>query len=310
MSQLYKKAKTYIYRNARPLDLARFQYHFEGGSKEDVLTALSFYQNKDGGFGHALEADSWNPNSAPIQVQAAIKILEEINFWEKDYPIIQGILNFLGSGNCFNRHFWYTCLRSNNDYPHAPWWSAEKDCLRSEDDYNPTAALAGFIVYFADRESTLYEKGCRIVKEAYDQLIFDCRKYDMHTIVCYIQMLNYLKKAKETELVDLIVLETRLRGMVKRSITQDKNAWKDGYICKPSQFFNSTSSIFYQDNKEIADYEFDFILNTQLEDGSYIVPWDWADYPEEWAISKMWWKTEMIISNLLYLKGMEEVNGV
>ncbi len=27
-----------MYRNARPLDLARFQYHFEKGSKEKYLT--------------------------------------------------------------------------------------------------------------------------------------------------------------------------------------------------------------------------------------------------------------------------------
>lgn len=38
-----------------------WQYHFENGSQEAVLLALSFYQNDDG-FGHALEADSWNPN--------------------------------------------------------------------------------------------------------------------------------------------------------------------------------------------------------------------------------------------------------
>lgn len=66
MNQALKKARTFIYRNARPLDLARWQYHFEGGSKEAVLTTLAAYQNEDGGFGHALEPDSWNPNSSPI----------------------------------------------------------------------------------------------------------------------------------------------------------------------------------------------------------------------------------------------------
>ena len=62
-----EKAREFIYRNARPLELAQWQYHFENGSKENVLAVLSFYQNKDGGFGHALEADSWNPNSSPVQ---------------------------------------------------------------------------------------------------------------------------------------------------------------------------------------------------------------------------------------------------
>ena len=47
----YEKAKAFMYRNARPLDLARFQYHFEHGSKESVLNALNYYQNEDGGFG-------------------------------------------------------------------------------------------------------------------------------------------------------------------------------------------------------------------------------------------------------------------
>lgn len=38
---IFEKAKTFIYRNARPLDLARFQYHFENGSKENVLHVLA-----------------------------------------------------------------------------------------------------------------------------------------------------------------------------------------------------------------------------------------------------------------------------
>ena len=54
----FEKARTFVYRNARPLDLAIWQYHFENGSKEAVMHALSAYQNPDGGFGHGLEADN------------------------------------------------------------------------------------------------------------------------------------------------------------------------------------------------------------------------------------------------------------
>ena len=35
------------YRNARPLDMARWKYMLENGSKEDVLNALIAYQNED-----------------------------------------------------------------------------------------------------------------------------------------------------------------------------------------------------------------------------------------------------------------------
>ena len=47
---LYEKARAFMYRNARPLELALWQYHFENASADRVLHALSFYQNEDGGF--------------------------------------------------------------------------------------------------------------------------------------------------------------------------------------------------------------------------------------------------------------------
>lgn len=79
MNTTFQNARKFIYRNARPLDLARWQYHFENGSAEAVINALSYYQNDDGGFGYALEADAWNPNSSPIQTWTATEILREIN---------------------------------------------------------------------------------------------------------------------------------------------------------------------------------------------------------------------------------------
>ena len=43
LNQTYYKARNFIYRNARPLELALWKYHFENGSKEEVLHALSFF---------------------------------------------------------------------------------------------------------------------------------------------------------------------------------------------------------------------------------------------------------------------------
>ena len=52
--EVFEKARNFMYRNARPLDLARFQYHFENSDKEAVMNVLSYYQNADGGCGHAV----------------------------------------------------------------------------------------------------------------------------------------------------------------------------------------------------------------------------------------------------------------
>lgn len=73
---------------------------------------------------------------------------------------------------------------------------------------------------------------------------------------------------------------------------------------KPSQFFHNSNSIFYVDNQDIANYECEFIIKSQLEDGSWNIPWGWKGYSDEWAISKNWWKGNGAISNMLYLKEM------
>ena len=36
----YARAKKFILKNARPLDMARWNYLFENGSKEDVINIL------------------------------------------------------------------------------------------------------------------------------------------------------------------------------------------------------------------------------------------------------------------------------
>ena len=47
----FERARRFIFRNARPLDLARRNFLFAGGSRADVLPARAAYQNPDGGFG-------------------------------------------------------------------------------------------------------------------------------------------------------------------------------------------------------------------------------------------------------------------
>ncbi|NLG88349.1 MAG: hypothetical protein GX494_03900 [Clostridiaceae bacterium] len=306
MNSVFRKAKEFIYRNARPLDLARWQYHFENGSREEVLNALSCYQNNDGGFGHALEPDAWNPNSSPIQTWCATEILREIDFTDNLHPIIRGILNYLESGKDFNGYFWYDIVKTNDDYPHAPWWDTEMG-RNAHDDYNPTACLAGFIIKYANKGSKLYELGCRLAREAVNTYMNQRLLGNMATVLCYIRLMQYVEEAGITGIFDINALKAKLIKQVEYSITWNTAEWETSYICKPSQFISGKESIFYADNKEIADYECEFIIKTQLEDGSWNITWKWADYPDEWAVSKNWWKSDVVIKNLLYLRGFNKI---
>jgi hypothetical protein len=126
----------------------------------------------------------------------------------------------------------------------------------------------------------------------------------MHVTQCYVRLLEYAENAGDNGSLDLAALRQKLLVDVCSSITRDTSVWETAYICKPSLFFNSRDSIFYADNRDIAEYECDTIERTQQRDGSWAVTWGWAEYPDEWAITKNWWKSQIAISNLLFLKGM------
>jgi len=301
----YKSVHNWIYRNARPLDLARWQYHFEGGSKEAVVNCLTAYQNVDGGFGHALEADAWNPNSSPIQTFHALEILREIGFTDREHKLVQGILSYLSSGKDMEGDVWFDNIPSNNEYPHAPWWQVGSESL-SHDRFNPTAGLAGFVLCYGEKDCRRYEQCLQIAKDGLAYLL-QTKTINMHVLMCFIAMLEYCEQAELTDSIDLVVLKHRLGELVRETITMDTDSWATSYVCKPSNFLNSPDSPFFSEIKEVAEFEADFIENNRNHEGVWEVTWGWGNYPDEWAISKTWWKGHIAIKNMLYLKNFNKI---
>ena len=102
--------KYWMHRNAREVELSLWNYFFENGSRRDVADALSWYQNEDGGFGYALDADNWNPDSNPYQTSMAIRILRNIGFTDMEHPVCQGIFRYLYSEKDLMDYGWGVCL--------------------------------------------------------------------------------------------------------------------------------------------------------------------------------------------------------
>ena len=297
----YTAAKKFILKNSRPLDMARWNYLFEDGSKEDVIKVLKTYQNDDGGFANALEPDCWNINSTPLQTWVATQIIKEINLDDKNHPIIKGILDYLSSKDEFDGHRWHglNTVVTNDNYPHAHWWSYRQ---KQESTYNPTASLIGFILKYAEKDTAIYRSACELSKEAYNYFKKNFPLESMHESACFVELYHYMKECSIFNLLDMEEFKKLLQKQIKQVITYDTKIWSTDYICKPSLFINSKSSDFYLENKEICDFEYEFILKTQNEDGSWGVTWDWNDYPEQWAISKNWWQSDIIIKNIKYIR--------
>lgn len=306
---LFTKARGFVYRNARPLDLSLWRYFFEGGSKEDVLEMLAFYQNPDGGFGNALEADMWNPNSIPVGVWKATEVLANIGFTDAAHPLVKGMLSYLDSESGFDRDTrqWTYTMPTNNDYPHAIWW--EHTGAPKEFNPNPNAALAGFILAYADKNSTLYQKGCDLAVRSYNYMIENFPVTEKHIVSCYIRLYEYCMQAGETRLFDLDTFREKIRQMVDGSLCKDLEKWGKEYVATPSTFINSPQSFLYKGNEALIDKECQRIREQQLEDGAFTVPWIWCTEYKEYEIAKNWWKTQLIIEKLLYLKNFGQLEN-
>lgn len=302
---IFTKAKEFIYRNARPVDLARWQYHFENGNADQVLKALAFYQNKDGGFGHGLECDCFNPYSSPIQTWTATEILREIDFTDNNHPIINGILKYLDSGNDFDmsHNQWLNTVKTNNDYPHAIWW--EYDSSENSFQYNPTACLAGFIISHADKNSSLYQKACKIIKEALDWFIGRVPFEEQHTTICFVRLYEYLTKSG-ADITDMELFGEKLKAQADFNLCKDTERWKKEYVTLPSQLINSKNSFLFKEYSELINAECEHIKNSQLDDGSYVVPWNWVTDYKEFEISANQVKSVMIIEKMLFLKNFSD----
>jgi len=287
--------KCWMYRNARPLDLARWEYHFENGSREAVLRAMAAYQNEDGGFGHALEADSWNPNSAPIQTWCATELLQEIGEEDPTNPLIHGILRYLDSGRDFVDGKWTGSVPSNNDYPRAPWWGWSAEDVY---DYNPTAVLAGFAIKFAEKGSQLYEKACRIAKEAAASFLAQ-EEVEGHSLLCFVRMHQYCAESGADGLFDMELYAKRVDIQIKKKLAGMKfdGSYEENLFVLMDAYAAEVSAPEEGAKERIAA----ILMEQRQADGTWDVPWSWGDYPAEWAISRNWWMAHSIVMNTRFL---------
>ncbi len=299
----YEKARAFMYRCARPLEMALWQYHFEGGSAENVLRALSFYQNGDGGFGHALEADNWNPASTPLTTQTATEILYAVDA-PAEHPIVQGILAYLDSGNDFDSEHrqWPGSVASNNDHPRAIWWTWDgKDDFR----YNPTAGLAAFILRYADKTAPVYAKGLAIAREAVNWLLQQEPFAEKHVVYLFARLEEF---GKGHDIPGLDELSARLHAQIPLCVCHDLSKYGVEYVDRPTDLIDGPQHRFYPDIADAADAECTFLIDSQLADGSWPVPWKWwNEYTDEFAVAAMWWKSHIVLKHIVYLRNFGKI---
>lgn len=297
--QAFQQIKEWIYRNARALDLALFQYHFENGSKDNVLTALSYYQNSDGGFGNTIDPDNWNPNSTPYNAQIVIKMLRQIDFTDITHPIYKGIFRYLENTEHKADYGWFFTIPSNNDYPHGVWWDHNAD-TNTYESTGTTASLCGFILRYGEKNTNLYNIAISYIETLIEKLK-KSTYYGAMGVAGYCELLEDIDGAGLIEHFDYEYLCDKISYLVREKIQKEQ----DDFMSNPLEFVLSPYSRYYEENKKEVNNALDILIDQKPEGGIWPIPWEWYNnnkYPNEFSISENWWKCAKAIDKLMQLR--------
>jgi hypothetical protein len=295
----------WIHRNARGLELAKWRFYFEGGDAESVIDELQYYQNTDGGFGHALEADCWNPASAPSQMFYAIHILHELAYQDTTHPVIQNMLRYLESGKDMVDGFWVSILPSNNQYPHAPWWT--KTDKKTFDVYMPNADICWFILKFAQKDSPLYDKAVSMVQRMLN-LFLSQNEVEPHSLESMMFLLRELQKTDSScgQLEDAATAHgiQLMRGLIE----VNPDTWT-AYCITPSFFIHDRLHPLYPEYRELLKLEVQRLMETRDADGCWDINWVWQEYESAYRLSANWWKSSVTMQKLMLYETFAEETG-
>ncbi len=290
----FQRAKNFIMAHGRALDQKRFEFHFENGSADAVLDALTPYQNADGGFGHSLEPDIRTSASSAIVTTIGFQMLREIRA-PVDHTLVQkGIQYFIDTYD-EGRQVWHIVPPEVEDAPHAPWWNYGNSAETfGQFLVNPRAEIVGYLHEFSDGVPTklLQTLTTAVLKHLYalpDEM-------EMHDALCCVRL------AETETLPDRDKVWAKLAQAAAQGVARSEEQLA-GYVLKPLWLVPSPESPLAAELKDAVEMNLDFEIGQQGEAGSWSPNFSWGDqYPEAWRTAKKEWQSRITVDTLKTLK--------
>lgn len=260
------KMEDWIYKNARPIEVAKWNNLFNNGSKDSIVEEMLKYQNVDGGFGNGFESDILLPTSASIPSTEAI-------FTAYDYELdcsakwFEELLHYFEKTIQVTPSFWEKVPKACEDYPHAPWWNYMAD---KEFTPNPSAVIASAFLAYGDE--TQKKLGNNIAIRCFEFLNSKeiCSDHD-----CYC-LLRLLKKLEELEspLINDITMKS-MRRRILTCVCFDESKWME-YVAQPLDLVDNPDSKWFELVEQGIDKNFLFWINNLDENGVFIPNFSWG----------------------------------
>jgi hypothetical protein len=256
VNNLFARAETFIWSNARLLERRLFAYHFGGGSREAVLAALRAYQNEDGGFGQALEPDIRCPDSQPVPVQHALEIMDAAG---ADAAMVRRACDFLAAITTTEGGVPFV-LPTARKYPHAPWWNTDDDPPAS---LNPTAAIVGLLHKLGVDHPWLK----RATAYCWERIAV-LQPSEMHEIGVVITFLRYIPDRQRAERE----LERLGQQLLASGLVADINA--TDYVRKPLDWAPTPDHPLRRlFDEPTIQANLDVVAAGQQQDGGWTIAW-------------------------------------
>ncbi len=265
--------------NARPYDLAKWNYLFGGGSKQAIVDEMLKYQNSDGGMGNGFESDMLCPLSAAIPTAEAIFQAYEYGL-DCNSDWMKRILAYLENTVKDIPKYWEDCPKESMDYPHAPWWDYEPCAAFSP---NPCAVIASsFVRYGTERQTEL---GYKIADDCLKLLLGDgfCGDHDTLNIKTLVEQLIAMNSPLVTDEV-----MAAMRRRILENTCFDASKYNEYYFT-PLDYVSSPDSVWYDTVKHGIDQTFDFWFDNINGEGVWTPNFSWGiDSDTARQVTKNW----------------------
>ena len=295
--QSFKTVSNKLKELARPLDLELFNYHFNNGDKEDLITEIKKYQNEDGGFGNALEPDFRLPLSTPMATSIALRHLNIVDNSSTAQKIIKKAVSYLEKNYDKTRNGWYAVPKEVNDYPHTPWWHYDpenKMTVIDENWGNPSAELLAYLLRYKDYLNRFDLNS--LVEKAVENIQHKKKYQSENEIYCYLKLYDEIDSKKKEQ------LKVSIAEAIKQLIEYDQDKWQE-YVPLPLDFVPAPEKERFGVSKSKIEANLDFYVKLIEKSRDTLVkpPWGESFYQTDLKEAYLEWQGNWTLKILITL---------
>ena len=274
-----KAIDVWMNKNARKIDIAKWDYLFNNGNKDCIVKEMLTYQNEDGGFGNGFEADILLPLSA--SVPSAEAILTAYDF-ELDCTAdwFKKLLDYFENTIQTTPSFWESAPKEFEDYPHAPWWSYRPDTIFSP---NPCAVIASALIMYGTQKQK--EIGNHVATKCIEFLNGDdfCGDHDCFNLQRLYLILQYMNSLLINQ-----DLASSMNRRILNNVCFDESKWME-YVPQPLDIIDNPKSQWYDLVSKGIEKNFEFWIKNLKDEGVWTPNFSWGiDSEISHAVTKNW----------------------